>query len=243
MPGEAYALICAFLWALSSALLKSQADKMRTVTLGALRTVPAIVLYWGIVLVSGRLPEMAALPARTWVFLSSSALVGLIVGDLLYYASMKRIGLARAMPLSAIYPLFTMLFALLFLDEPVGWGTAVGAMLIVVGSYLLAVPARINRSSSSTRQVDWVGTGMAIVSAVCWGASTVMVRIGVEGVSVPVANAIRLSILIVVWLSIAAIQGGLGQVCKLKAKPLLIVMVSGILGAGLGTFAFLHRYV
>lgn len=240
MSGEAYALICAFLWALSSALLKSQADKMRAVTLGALRTVPAVVLYWGIVLFSSRSSEIAALPARTWLFLSGSALVGLIVGDLLYYASMKRIGLARAMPLSAIYPFFTMLFAMLFLDESVGWGTAVGALLIIVGSYLLVVPARrINPSSNSTLHVDWIGVGMAVVSAVCWGASTVMVRVGADGVSVPVANSIRLSILIVVWSSIAVLQGGLAQVRGLKIRSLLVVVTSGILGAGLGTFAFL----
>ena len=239
MPGEAYALICAFLWALSSALLKSQADKMRTVTLGALRTVPAIALYWGIVLFSGRLSEIAALSSRTWAFLAGSSLIGLIVGDLFYYASMKRIGLARAMPLSAIYPFFTMLFALLFLDETVGWGTAVGALLIIVGSYLLAVPSRIHRSPSSAQRIDWIGIGMAIISAVCWGASTVMVRVGVDGVSVPVANAIRLSILIVVWLSVAVMQGGLEQVRSLETQSLLIVMASGILGAGLGTFAFL----
>ena len=40
MTGEAYAIACAFLWALSSTLLKSQTDKMGVIPLAAWRTVP-----------------------------------------------------------------------------------------------------------------------------------------------------------------------------------------------------------
>ena len=47
MPGEVYAIICAFLWALSSTIVKSQVHKVPIVLLNVVRTVPAVLIYWG----------------------------------------------------------------------------------------------------------------------------------------------------------------------------------------------------
>ena len=62
MPGEVYALICTFLWALSSAMLKAQTDTVGIFQLGALRTLPAVLIYWGLLLFTGRLSSVARPP-------------------------------------------------------------------------------------------------------------------------------------------------------------------------------------
>jgi drug/metabolite transporter (DMT)-like permease len=140
LPGEVYAIVSAFLWALSSTMVKSQTSKMPIILMNALRTVPAMLVYWGFLLATGRIGEPFSLPLRSWAFLGGSTLIGLAVGDLLYFQSMKVIGLGRALPLANVYPFFTMLLALLFLDERIDWTVAAGAALIVSGAYLLAFP-------------------------------------------------------------------------------------------------------
>ncbi|MFN2154179.1 MAG: EamA family transporter, partial [Anaerolineae bacterium] len=170
MSGEIYALACALLWALSSALLKSQTHKIHVVFLGALRTIPALLIYWGIVLFTGRVGELLNLPVRSWAYLAGSTLIGLVVGDSIYFQSMKLIGLSRAMPLSTTYPFFTMLLSLLFLDERFGWTVIGGAVLIAGGGYLLALHRGKERlvESQAVRRVNSVGVVLALCAALCW---------------------------------------------------------------------------
>ena len=45
LSGEAFAIASAFCWALSSTLIKSQTNKIGIVLMGALRTIPAVLVY------------------------------------------------------------------------------------------------------------------------------------------------------------------------------------------------------
>jgi len=209
LPGELYALACALLWATSSALMKSQTHKVQVVMLGALRTVPALILYWGMLVVGGRIPELGRLPIRAWGFLAASTLLGLVVGDLIYLQSMKLIGLSRAMPLSTTYPFFTMLLSLLFLDERIDWTIVAGAVLIAFGAYLLAF---VRRSASepdgrAARRVNLTGVALALAAAMCWAGSTVLLRVGAQDADAVIANAVRLSVLFPVLAIMVARRG------------------------------------
>jgi DME family drug/metabolite transporter len=241
LSGEAYAIACALLWALSSALLKSQTHKIHVIFLGALRTLPALLIYWGVLLFSGRAAELLHLPLRAWVYLAGSTLIGLVVGDSIYFQSMKLIGLSRAMPLSTTYPFFTMLLSLLFLDEHLGWTVVAGAVLIAAGGYLLALHRGKERlgESEATRRVNAVGVALALSAAVCWSMSTVLLRKGLDEVDATMANVVRLSVLVV---ALSAMAFKVGQVDRVKGyglRSLGIVFLAGIIGTGLGTFTFL----
>lgn len=238
MPGEVYALSCAFLWAVSSVLIKSQADRMDIVSIGALRTVPAVLIYWITLVALNQVPQLLSLSLQAWLSLVGSALIGLVIGDLLYFASLKTIGLSRGMPLSATYPFFTLAFAAVLLGEPIGWMVVVGAVLISVGAYLLAFPRA--SVTESVPKVSTRGVAMAVGAAVCWGASTVVVRIGLQDAPVVVANAIRLPVLLLSLVTIALRQGTTSQIRHYRPKSLGIVFATGIIGMGLGTFTFLE---
>jgi drug/metabolite transporter, DME family len=240
LSGETYAVACAFLWALSSTLIKSQTGKMHIVTLGALRTIPALLIYWLSLILSDRLGQILQLPVRTWVFLIGSAIIGLVIGDLLYLASMKLIGLSRALPLSTTYPFFTIMLAVLFLNEQPGWAIGAGALLIGAGAYLLAVPKAAERAHEGvTPRANRAGTVMAILAALCWGAGTILARMGLEGIDVAIANAIRLSVLAIAFFAMSLRLDTIGQIRKHGLGSLGIIFAAGIIGAGLGTFAFL----
>ena len=245
MPGEVYAIICAFLWALSSTIVKSQVHKVPIVLLNVVRTVPAVLIYWGFLLATGRMGEPFALPLRSWAFLAGSTLIGLAIGDLLYFQSMKYIGLGRALPLSNVYPFFTLLLAFVLLDEKIGWTVAGGAALIVSGAYLLAFPkgAKGIKGDEEGHDLDLRGVALALGAAVCWGVSTVLLRLGLENVPVPVANVIRLSLLALILIGVAARQGQLIQIPALfrreNLRTLGIIFSAGILGMTLGTLTFL----
>jgi DME family drug/metabolite transporter len=222
-------------------MIKSQTHKMGIVLLGALRTVPALIMYWCILLFSGRAGEPFQLPLRVWAFFAGSTIVGLVIGDLLYFQSMKLIGLSKAMPISTTYPFFTLSFSLVFLDERLDWAMVVGAVLIATGAYLLAVSRDVRRSGGihAKRRTSLAGAGLAFAAAICWAASTIMVRAALSGVDVSVGNSIRLSILMAALLVLLLGQGKTAQVKSYELRTLSIVFLAGIVGTGLGTFAFL----
>jgi DME family drug/metabolite transporter len=239
LSGEIYAIACAVLWATSSTLLKSQTGKVSIVWLNALRTMPALAIYWALLLATGRIGDLAALPLRAWAFLICSSVVGLVIGDLLYLQSMKLIGLSRAMPLSTTYPFFTMLLAWLFLREPLDWTIAAGAVLIALGAYLLAVSGStatevIQRSSKA----NLAGIALAFVAAICWSCSTVMLRVGLEQADAIIANAVRMLVLVIVLLVIIVQQGELGSVRGYSLRTWSVTFLAGLVGTGLGTYAF-----
>ncbi len=241
MPGQVYAILCAFIWALSSALLQSQTYKIHIVSMSTLRTLPALLLYWGIVLFSARWDALRHLPPRAWIFLSASAFLGLVVGDLLYFTSMKLVGLSRAMPISATYPFFTMLLAVLFLGEHLDWATLGGAVLIGGGAYFIAFTQKSKRVKLDIKasKINLRGIALAFGAAICWSSSTVMLRIGLEGVDATVANAIRLSVMVIFLGPMFLRQNKISPVETYGQSTLLIIFLSGIIGTGLGTFFFL----
>ncbi len=240
MSGELYAMACAFLWALSSTLLKSQTHRVEVISLAAWRTVPGLFIYLGLLFFSGRANDILHLPFRTLALIEGSAFLGLGLGDLLYLQSMKLIGLARAMPLTSTYPFFTLLLALLFLAEPLEWTVVGGAMLITGGAYLLAFPRGRSRiKSSAVQEMDLKGVVLALVAAICWAMSTVMLRLGLEGVDLVVANTIRLSVLVIVLFAVLFQRREMGRIREYGLRSLGIALLAGVIGTGLGTFTFL----
>jgi drug/metabolite transporter (DMT)-like permease len=74
--------------------------------------------------------------------LLASVLLNMVLGDMLQYAAITRLGIALAMPITCPYPLVTLLIAMATLDERPSPRAAVGTVLIVVGVILVALPRR-----------------------------------------------------------------------------------------------------
>jgi DME family drug/metabolite transporter len=241
MPGEVYAIACAFCWAVSSALIKSQVAKIPIVVVNALQAVPAALIYWALLFFTGRITPFLELSLHAWGFLAGSTVMSLVIGDMLYFKSMKMIGLSRAMPLSATYPFFTMLLAWSFLNERLDWTIAGGAVLIAGGAYLIAFSQGATRSNPGqlTEKANLIGVALAILAAIFWSVSTVLLRIGLEDVDVIIANVVRLSVLIVVLLPIALAQVNITQIKAYGPRTLSIIFLSSVIGTTLGTFSFL----
>jgi len=138
-------------------------------------------------------------------------------------------------------PFFTLSFSLVFLDEQLDWAMVAGAVLIATGAYLLAV-SRDTRKGGGIgidRRTNLAGVALAFAAAICWAASTIMVRAGLTEVDVAVGNSVRLSILMAALLVLLLGQGKAAPVRSYGLRALGIVLLAGVIGTGLGTFAFL----
>ena len=213
---------------------------MDLISLAAWRTLPALLMYLGLLVVSGQWNELLHLPSHLLLRLLLSTLVGLAVGDLFYFRSMKLIGLARGLALSAVYPFFTLILALLFLGERPSWAMIGGAALIAGSVYLLAFPRGIRKPrSSATEDMDLRGVALALLAAVCWSVSIVILRGVLLELDVVLASSVRQFALVTILFATLLLRGEIGSIRKYGLRSLGTTMVAGIIGNGLGSLAFL----
>ena len=103
----------------------------------AIRTSVILVFAWVIAFVTAKPAELASLPGRTWLFL---ALSGIATGLswLCYFRALQLGEASQVAPIDKLSVVFVLIFAALFLREPLTLRSGIGGLLIVAGAIVLA---------------------------------------------------------------------------------------------------------
>lgn len=103
----------------------------------AIRTSVILVFAWVIALATTKPAELFTLSGRTWLFL---ALSGIATGLswVCYFRALQLGQASQVAPVDKLSVVFVLLFAALFLKEPLTFRTGLGGLLIVAGAVVLA---------------------------------------------------------------------------------------------------------
>ncbi len=71
-----------------------------------------------------------------WILVLSISIVGPFLGDTIYMTSMKYIDLSYASPLSSTYPLFIIVFSIIFSSQIPGIYEITGSLLVISGIFV-----------------------------------------------------------------------------------------------------------
>jgi drug/metabolite transporter (DMT)-like permease len=136
MIGEGFALTAAILWGTIPVLVRkgfSHASPSVAVVVGLFASLP---LFLGVFLFHPRSAlDVVAPQAALWF--AAVGITGPCLGRLFNYIGVERLGAARATPLINSAPLFTTVFALVFLHEYITVKIFVGMLCIVGGIAVL----------------------------------------------------------------------------------------------------------
>lgn len=195
--GAAAALIGAALWAITNLILRRQVLKMGGSTANTWRNVFATLCYLGVFFSLRHPRDLLAIPGHTLLVLLLAVLLSMVIGDILQFVAIQRLGIALAMPIASCYPFLTLIIAAVFLGEPLTPRAIGGAVLVIAGVILVALPRRaLAETGGAQRQAltanHWLGVGIAIGSALCAAAAITLTRIAVVDIDVLAANMIRL---------------------------------------------------
>lgn len=229
--GEVAALASAALWAANAILIKPRLATADGIVVNGLRTTFAACFFIPAALVVGvRFPQ--PFPWAALAFFLASVLVGLGIGDSLYYQSLDRLGVSLAVPISSISPLFTVLLAVILVGEPVTWRLLLAATAIVASVTLLAYRRPRPQEGPLLRQLNTGGVLLALTAAACWAAGTVMLKLGLNAGLDPVsANVIRLPFAAILLMGAVSVRGGATRWPRTSRPLWIATAVAGLIGA------------
>jgi DME family drug/metabolite transporter len=177
MIGELAALGAALCWTLSAILYRKAVLVAKPISANIVRCVCTSLILVGGLAVIGKFQVLTSLPAYAIALACVSGVVGLGVGDTLYMFSLKFIGVARAVPITCTYPLFSLLLAVFLQGKVVTLQVVLGAVAIVFGIRLLTQEGGSEGGLPKAALVR--GAVAAVVTAVVWAISIAMIDMAV----------------------------------------------------------------
>ncbi|MGI5089737.1 EamA family transporter [Treponema vincentii] len=130
-----FAFLSAVFAAFTSIFAKYGMKSIDSTLATAIRTVVVLVLAWGIIFATGNIKGIKDLTVANWVFL---VLSGLATGAswLCYFKAIQIGEVSRVAPIDKLSVVFTLILSCLILHEKITMKTALGSVLITVGSLL-----------------------------------------------------------------------------------------------------------
>jgi drug/metabolite transporter (DMT)-like permease len=149
--GDLLILIGTVLWAAYTAFSKTFLERLSPLKFSAVTVVLGVPFYLPFVARDvARLP-WAAISLTAWISLVLSALFGLVIGYVIWYYSIQKVGNAKTAIYNNLTPLFTIVFAAVFLQDRIRAYQAVGAAVIFAGVYLTRWGYRVFAKNSPGR--------------------------------------------------------------------------------------------
>lgn len=246
MIGEFAALGAAVSWTISALLYKKALSDAKPISANIVRLTLTSVAILVFMVAVGLIGVLTRLPMSVVVLASVSGIIGLGLGDTLYMVSLKMIGVARAVPVTCTYPLFNLLWAALFVGESVAWSVALGAVVIVLGVWMLSLEEK-GEALDMQRKVLRKGLALALVTALLWSVSIAMMGLAVKETpnldDAFAINAVRV-FAIAISLAFAAplADKSLGFL-KMSKRTVVTLLVGGIVALGLGWFLLNYSFI
>ena len=134
-----YAAGSAVFAALTSVLAKIGIDGVNSNLATAIRTFVVLIMAWGIVFLTGGQHGIGEIGKKSWLFLILS---GLATGAswLCYYRAIQIGQVSKVVPIDKLSDVITLILSFVLLHEQFTWKSGVGALLITVGTLIMAWP-------------------------------------------------------------------------------------------------------
>jgi drug/metabolite transporter (DMT)-like permease len=238
LSGELVALLSALLWAMASVLMALVGRGLHPIPLNLIRCLVSTTFFWCLLPFFGGIAAVAAIEPGTWLWLALSVLLLLIVGDLLYLRSMDMAGVSWAMPVASINPLWAVLFAAMFVDEPLTGRLVAGAMLVVAGVTLVSQSTVHTETLDRRRQQ--VGLLLALLASLSWGIGQVVLKVATADLHSVVANSVRQPMGAVAMLGLNLVRGQWGDLRQMPRRSWEIILFASLVGTGVGSLLFVQ---
>ncbi len=226
-----FAFGSAFFAGLTSILAKCGIRKTDSDIATAIRTIIVLLFSWLMVWIVGSAGGITDLSRKTWIFLILS---GLATGAswLCYFRALQLGDVNKVVPIDKSSTILTILLAFIFLGEPVSWMKGIAIILIGAGTMLMIEKKEVSEKTGKEKQGKMSWMLYALLSAFFASMTSILGKVGIEGVESNLGTAIRTGVvLLMAWL-IVFIKGKKSGLKQIPKRELIFICLSGLATGG-----------
>lgn len=221
------AVLSAFFAGLTSILAKCGIKKTDSDVATAIRTIVVLAFSWVMVFVVGSAGTISDISTRTLIFL---VLSGLATGAswICYFKALSMGDVNKVVPIDKSSTILSVLLAILLFHETDHLAVKLaGTAILTVGIFLM-----VERKQEEKKETKGKWMVYAVFSAVFAALTSILAKIGIEGVESNLGTAIRTGVvLIMAWL-VVFMKGKQRQVRAIDRRELVFIGLSGLATGG-----------
>ena len=218
------AVLSAFFAGLTSIFAKCGIKKTDSDVATALRTTVVLLFSWIMVFIVGSQNQIPSISSRSFLFLIlSGAATG--ASWICYFKALSCGDVNKVVPIDKSSTVISVMLAILLLGETDNLAVKlIATALISVGIFLM-----VEKKASEQKQEKRQWVIYATLSAVFAALTSILAKIGIDGVESNLATAVRTCVVLVMAWLIVLIKGNRNQVKNIDKKDLAFIIISGVL--------------
>lgn len=220
------AFLSALFAGLTSILAKCGIRKTNSTVATAIRTIVVLIMAFCMTLIVGSTGQITSISPKSWIFL---VLSGIATGGswLCYFKALQLGDVNKVVPIDKSSTVLTIIFAAVFLREPVSWLGWLCVVGIAVGTYLM-IEKKARTGGAKSRA--WLV--YAALSAVFAALTSILGKIGIENVESNLGTTVRTAVvLLAAWGMVLVTKKG-SQLKTIPKKELVFICLSGLATGG-----------
>lgn len=217
-----FAIGSAFFAGITAILAKCGIKQTDSTIATAVRTVVVLLMSIMMVLIAGSAGTITQVSGKTWLFL---VLSGLATGGswLCYFKALQIGDVNKVVPVDKSSTVLAMLLALIFLHEEISLTKCIGIVAVSAGIFLMIEKKQV---SEERHGAGWLP--FAVMSAVFAALTSILGKIGIDGVESNLGTSIRTAVVLVMAWLMVIVTRKTHEVRKISPKELLFICLSGL---------------
>ncbi len=189
----------------------------------AVRTVVVLLFAWLMAALVGSISTIGSISAHSMLFL---ALSGMATGAswICYFKALSMGDVNKVVPIDKCSAVLTILLAIVLFGETDALAMKlIGSAGILIGTFLMIERKKQDHAVEGNSWI-WYAVGSAVFAAL----TSILAKVGIEGVESNLATAIRTCyVLVMAWI-VVALKGKLGEVRHIEKGELGFICASGL---------------
>ena len=217
-----YAFGSAFFAGITAILAKIGIKNTDSNLATAVRTIVILIFSWLMVFIVGSFNTINELTTKTIIFLILS---GLATGLswLCYFKALQLGNVNKVTPIDKSSTILTMVLAMIFLGEKITFLKFISIILIGIGTYLMIEKKKDNKQAKDNKWLLY-----AFGSAIFASLTSILGKIGIEGVESNLGTAIRTIVVLVMAWIVVFVTKKQSEIKKIDKRSWKFLLLSGL---------------
>lgn len=189
----------------------------------AVRTVVVLLFAWLMAALVGSISTIGSISAHSMLFL---ALSGMATGAswICYFKALSMGDVNKVVPIDKCSAVLTILLAIVLFGETDALAVKlIGSASILIGTFLMIERKKQDHAVEGNSWI-WYAVGSAVFAAL----TSILAKVGIEGVESNLATAIRTCYVLVMAWVVVALKGKLSEVRRIEKGELGFICASGL---------------